>query len=391
MRKIVITLPYFVANEAHEITRMLRQEDVWRVHIRKPECSETQMRTLLEAIPAELRSRLTLHDCHNLAAEYGIGGIQLNSRHPEAPAGWQGMVSRSLHSIAEIADFHDDYAFISPIYPSISKPGYVGSLDMTELKEVLRSHHNIYALGGITADKFEELTELGFQGAAMLGAAWRADIQPDKFQLQFISHTNDRYDTISGSKAALRGGCRWIQLRMKGADHQSLITTGERLGALCSEYGATYIIDDHVELVDRLNADGVHLGKNDMPVAEARAILGPRRIIGATANTFEDLRRAVEAGADYVGVGPFRFTQTKSNLSPILGIEGYQEIVHRCIQEKITVPIVAIGGITIPDIADIMATGVAGIAASGVILNATDPAETTAEMLQQIRNSADYI
>jgi thiamine-phosphate pyrophosphorylase len=384
MRKIVITLPYAVANEANEIARMLRCEDVWRVHIRKPEYTEAQMRTLLDAIPADLRSRLTLHDFHNLAAQYGVGGLQLNSRHPEAPTGWQGMVSRSLHSIAEVEAFHCDYAFISPIYPSISKPGYVGSLDMAQLREVLKSHHNIYALGGVTADKFAELTEMGFRGAAMLGAAWRADIQPDKFQLQFISHTNDRYDTISGSEAALKGGCRWVQLRMKGADQQTLIATGERLGELCREYGATYIVDDHVELVERLNADGVHLGKNDMPVAEARAILGPRRIIGATANTFEDLRRAVEAGADYVGVGPFRFTQTKSNLSPILGIEGYHEIVRRCSEANITVPIVAIGGITITDIADIMATGVAGIAASGVILNASDPADTTAKMLRQI-------
>ena len=120
-----------------------------------------------------------------------------------------------------------------------------------------------------------------------------------------------------------------------------------------------------MELVNALGADGVHLGKNDMPVAEARKILGPSRTIGATANTFADIEKAVAAGADYIGLGPFRFTVTKRNLSPVLGLEGYSSIMKKCAEAGISVPVVAIGGITAEDIDGIMETGVAGIAVSG--------------------------
>ena len=132
-----------------------------------------------------------------------------------------------------------------------------------------------------------------------------------------------------------------------------------------------------MELVHRLGADGVHLGKNDMPPREARALLGPQKIIGATANTFGDIRRAAAQGADYIGLGPFRFTRTKEKLSPILGIEGYREILARCAEQGIRLPVVAIGGITAADVDALMATGIAGIALSGALLNAENPAEET--------------
>ena len=155
-----------------------------------------------------------------------------------------------------------------------------------------------------------------------------------------------------------------------------------RVQDLCRQYGATFIIDDHVELVKKLHADGVHLGKKDMPIAEARRILGPDFIIGGTANTFEDVRMHYEAGADYIGCGPFRFTTTKKNLSPVLGLEGYRDIVSRMKEAGIHLPIVAIGGITFEDIPAIMQTGVSGIALSGSILRADDPIEETKRIVE---------
>ena len=146
--------------------------------------------------------------------------------------------------------------------------------------------------------------------------------------LQFITHTNTRHnDIVEGARLALQGGCRWIQLRMKGASPDMIVDKGIALRKLCDLYGAKLIIDDHVELVDTIGADGVHLGKNDMPVGGARKLLGNDKIIGATANTFDDIAKAVAAGADYIGLGPFRFTQTKEKLSPTLGIEGYRHIL----------------------------------------------------------------
>lgn len=204
--------------------------------------------------------------------------------------------------------------------------------------------------------------------------------------LQFITHRNDRYDEISGTRAVLEGGCRWVQLRMKEARDEEFLRVGREVGRLCRQYGATFLLDDRVHLVAELSADGVHLGKNDMPPSEARQLLPEGKIIGATANTFEDIERAVAEGADYIGLGPFRFTQTKRNLSPILGLEGYRQILTRCRTAGITLPVVAIGGITAADIAGILATGVSGIALSGALLGAQDPSEETRKIVDILKH-----
>ena len=200
--------------------------------------------------------------------------------------------------------------------------------------------------------------------------------------LQFITHRNGRYDEISGTRAVLEGGCRWVQLRMKDAPDEKFLRVGREVGRLCREYGATFLVDDRVHLVTELGADGVHLGKHDMPVSEARRLLPAGTTIGATANTFEEIARAAAAGADYIGLGPFRFTETKRNLSPILGLEGYRAIFERCRAAGITLPVVAIGGITAADVAAILATGATGIALSGALLGAEDPAEETRKIMK---------
>lgn len=193
--------------------------------------------------------------------------------------------------------------------------------------------------------------------------------------IQFITHSNERYDHVEGAKLALQGGCRWIQLRMKDAMEIDFLRAAKKIRRLCDEYHATFILDDHVEWVGLTGADGVHLGKNDMPVDEARKMLGQNKIIGGTANTFEDVERLSRQGADYIGCGPFRFTTTKKNLSPVLGLEGYRSITAQMKAHDIQLPIVAIGGILHQDIPAIMQTGVTGIAVSGAILNAENPVE----------------
>lgn len=193
--------------------------------------------------------------------------------------------------------------------------------------------------------------------------------------IQFITHSNERYDHVEGAKLALQGGCRWIQLRMKDAMEIDFLRAAKKIRRLCDEYHATFILDDHVEWVGLTGADGVHLGKNDMPVDEARKMLGRNKIIGGTANTFEDVERLFRQGADYIGCGPFRFTTTKKNLSPVLGLEGYRDITAQMKAHDIQLPIVAIGGILHQDIPAIMQTGVTGIAVSGAILKAENPVE----------------
>lgn len=193
--------------------------------------------------------------------------------------------------------------------------------------------------------------------------------------VQFITHQTKTISYEESALLALKGGCKWIQLRMKDASDEEVETLARRLKDKCREFDAVFVIDDRVELVKKIEADGVHLGKNDMPVDEARRFLGEGFLIGGTANTIEDVRRIHRASADYIGCGPFRFTETKKNLSPVLGLAGYEEIMKTMRDEAITIPLCAIGGITLTDVAGIMSVGVDGIAVSGAVLNAADPVE----------------
>ncbi len=375
MKLLAITRPYFFDGEDKAICSLL-DSGWWRVHIRKPGADAKSVARLLQSIPAQYRKYLSIHDHLDLAQEFGLGGIHLNSRCPSVPGDWHGLVSRSCHSIAEIyRHSHLDYLTLSPIFNSISKPGYLSRFDINELRAV--DLHNVFALGGITRSRLRELSAVGFAGAAMLSEAWKTK----NYMLQFITHT------FEGLEEALRGGCRWVQLRMKDASDDEFSEMANRFIPLCRRYNATLIFDDRVDLAASLDADGVHLGKNDMPVDEARKILGHTKIIGATANTADDVIKAYHAGADYIGVGPFRYTTTKKNLSPILGLDGYYEIMTQIRHAGVNLPVVAIGGIRLDDIIELRKTGVNGIAVSGLILNSDNIKETTENIIAKWENS----
>lgn len=207
--------------------------------------------------------------------------------------------------------------------------------------------------------------------------------------IQFITHTNERYDYIDGVQMALEGGCRWIQLRMKDASEETFLKTAETTRVLCKQYDAVFILDDHVEWVEKIGADGVHLGKDDMPIDKACQLLGKDKIIGGTANTLEDVKRIFLAGADYIGCGPFRYTTTKKKLSPVLGLDGYRQIISQMKTLGINLPVIAIGGILLSDVADIMTTGVSGIAVSGGVLtanNGNDPIITMTRFINKLKS-----
>ncbi|MCH5221133.1 MAG: thiamine phosphate synthase [Muribaculaceae bacterium] len=390
MTRIVITLPYFFDGESAAIECMLNS-GADRVHLRKPGCTEAQLRTLIEGIGCEYRYRLSLHDHLTLACEYGLGGVHLNKRNDKVPEGFTGLVSKSCHTIAELNDSACyNYVFLSPIFDSISKEGYKAAFNNAELVEAKERgliNSRVYALGGVYPGNFAETQRLGFGGYALLGSAW-APMKKGNFRLHYIAGPVEGSDavesTCTGAVKALEGGCRWIQIRMKDADDDEMLRVAQYLAPICHEYGATLLLDDRVNLVPASGAHGVHLGKNDMPPAEARRILGPGYIIGSTANTFSDIEAANSQGADYIGLGPLRFTTTKKNLSPVLGYEGYRRICGDCRRHNISLPIVAIGGITPDDIAPLLVAGVAGVAVSGAIVNADDATAATAEFISHL-------
>ena len=121
-----------------------------------------------------------------------------------------------------------------------------------------------------------------------------------------------------------------------------------------------------------VNAWGVHVGLQDMPVNDVRAIVGSNMIVGGTANTFEHIQQRKVEGVDYIGLGPFRFTTTKEKLSPVLGLEGYQHIMDQMRAAAIYTPIVAIGGILPDDVPGLRDAGIYGVAVSGALTNAAD-------------------
>lgn len=204
--------------------------------------------------------------------------------------------------------------------------------------------------------------------------------------LQFITNDSDRYTIAEEVQMAIEGGCRWVQLRMKEASDEEVRAVALELIPMCRETDTFLIIDDRVELVNELKVSGVHLGKEDMNPLEARELLGPHAIIGVTANTAEDIIKYKGKDVDYVGLGPVHFTTTKKKLAPELGIEGMKRVVDEVRNAGVELPIVAIGGLTIDDIAPLMKTGVNGVAMSGSIINADDPVLYTSDVLEKLSN-----
>ncbi|MCF0054371.1 thiamine phosphate synthase [Dyadobacter sp. CY356] len=192
-------------------------------------------------------------------------------------------------------------------------------------------------------------------------------------KLQFISNQTKDLTHLDSIQIALDAGCGWIQLRVKNQSFEDVLKLAEKVKTVCDNYQAKLIINDFPFIAREVGAYGLHLGLNDMPISSARKILGNETVIGGTANTLENILDRIKEGSDYVGLGPFRFTSTKQNLSPILGLEGYLNIAESLKKLKHTIPLIAIGGIGQEDISQILETGMYGVAVSGSIINAENP------------------
>lgn len=189
---------------------------------------------------------------------------------------------------------------------------------------------------------------------------------------------------LDAIKEVLDAGGKWVQLRIKDQPEADILEFAVRAKALCTGYGAVIVINDYPHIAVQSGAHGVHLGLKDMPIPEARLIVGEKTIIGGTANTFEHILQRVADGADYIGLGPYRFTNTKKNLSPVIGLQGYESIMKQVAQAGIRIPIVAIGGIEQADVSLLMKTGVYGLAVSAALTNRSD-------LTQQIRSMQELL
>lgn len=207
--------------------------------------------------------------------------------------------------------------------------------------------------------------------------------------LHYISQEINGKDHIQNIEEACKAGIDWVQLRVKDQPAEEVEVMAYEAKAICKKYGAKLIINDYVEIAKAVKSYGVHLGKNDMDPTEARKILGDQPYIGCTANTFEDVQKLYSAGVDYIGLGPFKETITKENLSPILGVRGYSTILNNMIIHEIDIPIIAIGGIELEDVMDIQLTGCYGIAVASLINLAEDKQELIEDIKLLLPNISD--
>lgn len=187
--------------------------------------------------------------------------------------------------------------------------------------------------------------------------------------LQYISQGKTPQEHLKNIEKACKAGCKWIQLRLKEVDVATYLNTALQCRNICDQYDAIMIVNDNVSVAKAVLADGIHLGLSDMNPREARKILGDNFIIGGTANTIENCLEHIKDDIDYIGLGPYQETVTKKKLSPVLGIDGYQNILTQLKNENAETPVVAIGGITEKDITILMQTGISGIAVSGELTN----------------------
>ncbi len=170
---VAITPTEIFDSEATAIKRLL-DGGVSRVHIRHPHSSCECIDELLSSIDECYYERLSLHDCHTLALKYQGVGIHLNSRNSQPPTGFSGIVSKSCHQPEDIENMSDmDYCFLSPIFDSFSKPGYKSHFTLDDNLKNIVSQAKVIALGGVTPDKFDTLSNYGFAGGAMLGWIWQ--------------------------------------------------------------------------------------------------------------------------------------------------------------------------------------------------------------------------
>lgn len=203
-------------------------------------------------------------------------------------------------------------------------------------------------------------------------------------RLQYISQGETPQKHLRNILRMSEAGVPLIQLRLKGLDDVQLRFWAENAKSICDHNGTLLLINDAPEVAASLNAWGVHLGLKDMPITEARKLMGSA-IIGGTANSVRDIERRKEEGADYIGLGPFRFTMTKEGLSPVLGLEGLRE----CMPSAGDIPVIAVGGITEEDVEEILSTGVHGVAISGALTTAEDPKAMVENILKTLNEHQD--
>jgi thiamine-phosphate diphosphorylase len=185
-----------------------------------------------------------------------------------------------------------------------------------------------------------------------------------------------RIDPAEAAALAQSGGVAFFQYRSKNGTRREIYETALRLARVIRTSGALFILNDHADIAAAVGADGVHLGQDDLPVAVARRILGPEALIGISTHSLDQARAAETAGADYIGFGPIYPTKTK-DAGEVQGLANLSAV-----SLAVSIPVIAIGGITRDTIGDVMNAGARGAAVIGAICSAPDIPQAAADLIR---------
>lgn len=188
------------------------------------------------------------------------------------------------------------------------------------------------------------------------------------------------YDQV---KKALDGGATFVQLREKNLDREVFLAEAKEIQKLCKEYGVPFVVNDEVSIAKDIDADGVHVGQSDMEAMDVRKILGPDKIIGVSAQTVEQAIIAEKHGADYLGVGAVFTTGSKDDADDV----SHETLKAIC--EAVSIPVIAIGGITKDNVTELAGSGICGVAVISAIFGQKDIQKATEELKFSVENMLD--
>lgn len=198
---------------------------------------------------------------------------------------------------------------------------------------------------------------------------------------QDLPHRSHAEQTVIACKA----GTNWVQYRCLSKSDDEMIEELHQIASICDDWGATLLLTDHYHLLDKVDAQGVHLEDMQADFKHVREIITEEKTMGASANTFEDIQRIYASeSVDYIGCGPFAQTKTKPNDFPLLGIDGYHELIRKMKAADINIPLLAVGGIKLEDTEALLNTGIYGIALSASVNLATEPAQACKDFYKKI-------